>query len=84
MAKSSANLDMQFYDYHPEQTDFYSEVVVGLQATPKVIPPKFFYDEVGSKLFEQICLLPEYYPTRSEQEILANNAREIAKIIGTH
>ncbi len=84
MAKSSANLDIQFYDYHPEQSDFYSEVVVGLQATPKVIPPKFFYDEVGSQLFEQICQLPEYYPTRTEQQILASNAGEIANIIGTH
>jgi len=74
---------MQFYDYHPEQSDFYGEVVTGLQATPKVIPPKFFYDEIGSNLFEQICQLPEYYPTRTEQEILSRNAREIAKIVGT-
>ncbi len=84
MSQTSANLDIQFYDYHPEQSDFYNEVVVGLKATPKVIPPKFFYDEVGSNLFEQICQLPEYYPTRTEQEILSKNAREIANIIGTH
>ncbi len=84
MAKTSANLDLQFYDYHPEQSDFYGEVVSGLQATPKVIPPKFFYDELGSNLFEQICQLPEYYPTRTEREILSSNAREIASIIGTH
>ena len=84
MPKTSANLDMQFYDYHPEQSDFYGEVVTGLQATPKVIPPKFFYDEIGSNLFEQICQLPEYYPTRTEQEILSRNAREILNIVGTH
>lgn len=84
MPNTSANLDMQFYDYHPEQSDFYGEVVTGLQATPKVIPPKFFYDEIGSNLFEQICQLPEYYPTRTEQKILSRNAREIAKIVGTH
>ena len=84
MSKTSANLDIQFYDYHPEQSDFYGEVVSGLQSTPKVIPPKFFYDETGSNLFEQICQLPEYYPTRTEREILSSNAREIASIIGTH
>ena len=84
MSKTSANLDYQFYDYHPEQSDFYGEVVSGLQSTPKVIPPKFFYDELGSNLFEKICQLPEYYPTRTEREILSGNAREIASIIGTH
>jgi len=84
MSQKSENIDFQFYDYHPKQIDFYNEVLTGLQASPKVIPPKFFYDEVGSNLFEQICQLPEYYPTRTERDILSRNAREIASIIGTH
>ena len=50
----------------------------GLSAQPKTLPPKWFYDEPGSKLFEQITELPEYYPTRAEQEILAQRAPEIA------
>lgn len=76
--------EIQFYDFHPEMSDFYSEIVEGLQAEPKKIPPKFFYDEIGSRLFEQICQLPEYYPTRTEQQILKDNADGIAKIIGEH
>lgn len=76
--------ELQFYDYHPKLSDFYSEVVAGLRANPKRIPPKFFYDEIGSQLFEQICQLPEYYPTRIEQKILEDNAAEIAEIIGQH
>lgn len=88
MSDNSSSLAMQseiqFYDFHPEISDFYSEVVEGLQKEPKKIPPKFFYDETGSQIFEQICQLPEYYPTRTEQKILEENAGEIANIIGQH
>jgi len=50
----------------------------GLTAVPKTLPPKWFYDERGSELFEKITLLPEYYPTRAESSILAAAAPEIA------
>src|SRR5499427_7028592 len=50
----------------------------GLTATPKSLPPKWFYDERGSELFEKITRLDEYYPTRAEREILAAAAGEIA------
>jgi L-histidine N-alpha-methyltransferase len=50
----------------------------GLTATPKSLPPKWFYDERGSELFEKITLLPEYYPTRAERSILAAAAPAIA------
>ncbi|MEM6106283.1 L-histidine N(alpha)-methyltransferase [Mycobacterium sp. 050272] len=50
----------------------------GLQRTPKSLPPKWFYDSVGSDLFDQITRLPEYYPTRAEAEILRGRAAEIA------
>jgi L-histidine Nalpha-methyltransferase len=50
----------------------------GLTAAPKWLPPKWFYDKVGSELFEEITRLPEYYPTRSEREILQARATEVA------
>jgi L-histidine Nalpha-methyltransferase len=50
----------------------------GLTQTPKSLPPKWFYDAVGSDLFDQITRLPEYYPTRAEAEILRARAAEIA------
>jgi L-histidine N-alpha-methyltransferase len=55
-----------------------ADVLAGLTATPKSLPPKWFYDERGSELFDKITLLDEYYPTRTEREILAASAAEIA------
>lgn len=57
-------------------------VVRGLTLTQKSLPPKYFYDDRGSELFEQICDLPEYYPTRTEASILSQYADEIAQITG--
>jgi len=54
------------------------DVRVGLSDEPKWLPPKWFYDERGSELFDQITRLPEYYPTRREKEILAARAGDIA------
>jgi L-histidine Nalpha-methyltransferase len=54
----------------------------GLTAEPKELSPKYFYDERGSQLFEQITELPEYYPTRAEREILAGRAAEILAAAG--
>jgi len=50
----------------------------GLSASPKVLPPKWFYDEEGCRLFDEITRLPEYYPTRTERAILARHAGDIA------
>ncbi|MDZ8077554.1 MAG: L-histidine N(alpha)-methyltransferase [Nostoc sp. DcaGUA01] len=58
------------------------DVIQGLTRTPKSIPPKYFYDDRGSELFEQICELSEYYPTRTEAWILQQYADEIAQITG--
>jgi L-histidine N-alpha-methyltransferase len=58
------------------------DVLAGLTATPKSLPPKWFYDSVGSDLFDQITRLPEYYPTRTEAEILRVGAGEIAAASG--
>src|SRR4030095_5201104 len=54
----------------------------GLRETPKRLSPVWFYDERGSALFEQICELPEYYPTRTEIGILERHAGEMAHAIG--
>ena len=59
-----------------------ADVLAGLTATPKTLPPKYFYDERGSELFDEITRLEEYYPTRTERAILAENAHEIAAISG--
>ena len=55
-----------------------ADVLAGLTATPKSLPPKWFYDERGSELFDKITMLDEYYPTRAEREILAASAGAIA------
>ena len=55
------------------------DVLTGLTAVRKYIPSKYFYDARGSQLFEEICRLPEYYPTRTELQILHNHAEGITK-----
>jgi L-histidine Nalpha-methyltransferase len=55
---------------------------LGLGMRPRELPPKWFYDERGSKLFDAITRLPEYYPTRREREILLAHADEIARLSG--
>ena len=62
----------------PALDGFAEDVRTGLSATPKRLSCRFFYDVYGSKIFEEICALPEYYLTRAEQEILEVNAGEIA------
>lgn len=57
------------------------EILTGLKSTPPCISPKFFYDELGSKLFEAITLLSEYYPTRVERSIMQAHANEIARAV---
>jgi dimethylhistidine N-methyltransferase len=74
--------NLSFYDLHPTPASFRDEVLRGLASRPRSIPPKFFYDEQGSRLFQEICELPEYYLTRTEIGILRANAGEMAEIIG--
>jgi L-histidine N-alpha-methyltransferase len=62
-----------------------ADVVAGLSTRPRSLPPKWFYDERGGRLFDDITRLPEYYPTRAETEILAAHAGEVATLTGaTH
>lgn len=62
-----------------DPSEFARAVETGLVSKPKYLPCRFFYDEEGSKLFERICELPEYYLTRAERSILREHAREIAE-----
>jgi L-histidine Nalpha-methyltransferase len=59
------------------------DVRAGLCAYPKELAPKYFYDERGSQLFEQITELPEYYPTRAEREVLSERSAEILAAAGS-
>ena len=59
-----------------------ADATAGLTAMPKALPPKWFYDERGSELFDKITLLDEYYPTRAEREILGQRTAEIAAATG--
>ena len=66
----------------PEPDGLRGELLAGLQARPRRIHPKFFYDERGSELFSRICEAPEYYVTRTEAAILREHAEAIADAIG--
>jgi dimethylhistidine N-methyltransferase len=63
---------------------FRTDVTTGLRRVPKEIPPKYFYDERGSALFDRICELPEYYLTRTEVGIMRRFAPEMAEVLGSH
>jgi dimethylhistidine N-methyltransferase len=65
----------------PQISEFARDVIAGLTADPKTLPAKYFYDDHGSALFEQITALPEYYPTRTELGILIDRAGEITRLI---
>ena len=73
---------VRFYDAHPGPADLRAEVLGGLDAEVRAIPPKFFYDERGSALFDRIYELPEYYQTRTEIGILRRALPDIARLVG--
>ncbi len=85
-AMKPASLDsvpnVSFDDQHPGQGDASRELLLGLAQQQKTVNPKFFYDERGSQLFDQITRLPEYYPTRSELAILQQYREQIAQYCG--
>lgn len=82
MAKTAATA-YRFYNASMESGDFYQAVIEGFSTHPRSVPPKFFYDLEGSRLFEAICEQPEYYPTRTEIGLLEQYAVEIAALAGT-
>ena len=66
----------------PQSNDFARALIAGLSSRPRTLPAKFFYDSAGSALFDRICELPEYYPTRTEIDILTRNAGDMAQLMG--
>ena len=73
---------IRFHEEHPAPATMLEEVLQGLASRPRRIAPKFFYDERGSRLFDAICELPEYYLTRTEMGILESCADEVARLSG--
>jgi dimethylhistidine N-methyltransferase len=69
-------------DLAPDRSDFLAAVLEGLGNRPKAIPSKYLYDATGSRLFDEITTLDEYYPTRTELTILDRHARDIAGLAG--
>jgi dimethylhistidine N-methyltransferase len=64
--------------------EFAHDLMRALASQPRTVSPKYFYDEEGSRLFDRICELPEYYPTRTELGILTHAAGDIAAQMGPH
>ena len=79
MQTAQPSIDFQQAVHHQR---LLNEVIDGLTSHPKTLNPKFFYDEKGSKLFEEICAQPEYYPTRTESAILKDRIESIASVLG--
>jgi L-histidine Nalpha-methyltransferase len=73
---------VRYYDCLTEASSFQDDVLRGLSAPQKTLPPKHFYDAEGSHLFEEICELPEYYPTRTEMAIMREQVPEIVRLLG--
>jgi dimethylhistidine N-methyltransferase len=82
LARSAGAGVVRYYNFLVEGRSFLDDVLAGLAAPRKAIPPKYFYDWRGSKLFEAICELPEYYPTRTEMAIMQRHVDEIVRVLG--
>jgi dimethylhistidine N-methyltransferase len=66
----------------PELSENENEILRGLSAAQKWLLPKYFYDQRGSELFDEICRLPEYYPTRTELKLMDAHLDEVARLVG--
>src|SRR5215471_7514474 len=80
VAQTAIRIDSHLSE--PEKRSLADDALDGLTRPFKELPPKHFYDARGAELFDRICELPEYYPTRTERAILEERAREIAEITG--
>ncbi|HCS52419.1 L-histidine N(alpha)-methyltransferase [Rubinisphaera sp.] len=78
MTELTQNLNLESID----STEFYLDVISGLSSKAKTLPSKYFYDEQGSLLFDQICDLDEYYITRTESQIMDRYAHDMARTLG--
>lgn len=75
-------MSFTFQDFPVADDDLRSDVLAGLAACPKAIPPKYFYDEPGCRLFEAICAQPEYALCRTERALMASRLPDIAAAVG--
>jgi len=83
--RAKANIPAQpvhFHDMHPTPADMRADVLDGLAQPQKRLAPKYFYDAEGSRLFDAICELPEYYPTRTEIAVLRHHGAAMAARLG--
>jgi dimethylhistidine N-methyltransferase len=74
---------LPLHDLHPPRGDFRADVERGLAREHKRLPSMYFYDDEGSRLFDDICRLEEYYPTRTEMGILEAHGAELAALVGS-
>jgi len=79
---SRLNRRLRWHDVKPGWERFLADVLAGLRKQPKELPCKYFYDERGSRLYERICSLDEYYIPRTEASIMGVHIGEIARLIG--
>lgn len=70
-------------DFKPRRDTFREDFREGLRRDPKQIPPKYFYDAEGSRLFDRICELEEYFPTRTENDLLYRHSEEVCALVGS-
>lgn len=82
IASQSAGITIRHLTGSTQEADPGQDVINGLSQQPKTLPARYFYDDHGSELFEQICQLPEYYLTRTETQILEQFAPDIARFTG--
>jgi dimethylhistidine N-methyltransferase len=82
ITNQAKTIDIKYLKNLSLTVDEGADVIQGLTSTPKSLSPKYFYDRLGSELFEKICDLPEYYPTRTETAILTTASKEITDITG--
>lgn len=82
LAERDGSIRIESFLGEDEERSLADDVLDGLTRPFKELPPKHFYDSRGAKLFDQICDLPEYYPTRAERSILTDSAQEIASLTG--
>lgn len=76
--------ELVLHDFAPERERFRRDALAGLRSEPKTLPCKYLYDEEGSRLFERICELEEYYPTRTELAIVREHGPAMARSLGPH
>ena len=82
-SSDQARFTLEHCTRNPINLNQHQDLIDGLNQPSKSIPSRYFYDDLGSQLFEQICSLPEYYPTRTEAKILQELASSIAKQTGS-